>query len=87
MYTLEFYTYHLRAYGYRPRYQPPGPRGLVRGPSPPTGSPARLNGSEKDEGKKSNRSMSHTTSDFTGDRSSGKMETISEQVGTVQTVH
>ncbi|XP_030223737.1 glycoprotein-N-acetylgalactosamine 3-beta-galactosyltransferase 1-A [Gadus morhua] len=86
MYTLEFYTYHLRAYGYRPRYQPPGPRGLVRGAPPPTGTPPlRLNGTEKDQGKKNNsRSMSHTTSDFTGNGSPGKTEAISDRVGTVQ---
>ncbi|CAL8366730.1 unnamed protein product [Lota lota] len=84
MYTLEFYTYHLRAYGYRPRYQPSGPRGLVRGPSPRTESLARLNGTEMDEGKKNNRSRSHAASDITVDGSDGKMETISGQVGTIQ---
>ncbi|KAK0151361.1 Glycoprotein-N-acetylgalactosamine 3-beta-galactosyltransferase 1-A [Merluccius polli] len=81
MYTLEFYTYYLRAYGYRPRYQPPGPRSPARRPSPRTESPARLNSTEEEE-KKKDRSRSHVTLAITVEGS--QIETISGKVATIQ---
>ncbi|XP_056154967.1 glycoprotein-N-acetylgalactosamine 3-beta-galactosyltransferase 1-A [Lampris incognitus] len=43
MYTLEYYTYHLRAYGYRHRYRPPQVQGPGLGPFPQTEKPTGNN--------------------------------------------
>lgn len=59
MYTLEYYTYHLRAHGYRPRYQPSVRHVLNPGSLPHT---AMMVGLKEVQGVTDGRS--HTTAAF-----------------------